>query len=375
MWIFIMLALLAIFIYGVVRLFPLDLTDEEKKLKDKKVTIYLLCNLLLMANMFGVMINFKKISNDTLAKVLLFFSSIYFIIIIYGAVVVLFRDIILFIIKRTRFKRAYKILKSKKFIRGLLVVLLVMAIGGYIAESFIVVKEYNVDINKKADKSEYTLVVLSDSHIGAGNTKEDFDEVVNMVNDINPDFIFLAGDMIDENTSDLNVEYFVNSIKKMKSNYGIFSVYGNHERHSQDKLFEMFKDTGVSILQDDAVTIQGINIIGRKDYYSEGASITDVIDKYNVDTSKPTIVLEHEPKQYDILKKCGIDLVLSGHTHGHQLPGAYPFLALANDMVYGYDKFDNMNAIVSAGTGNWGIRFTTPGNNEVVKITLNLEAL
>ena len=351
MWIFIILAILAIFICGVVRLFPLDLTDEEKKLKDKKVTIYLLCNLVLMANMFIVMMNFRKISNDTLAKVLLFFSSVYFIIIIYGSVVVLFRDIILFVIKRTRFKRAYKILKSKKFIRGLLVVLLVMAIGGYIAENFIVVKEYNVDINKKAYKSEYTLVVLSDSHIGAGNTKEDFDEVVNMVNDINPDFIFLAGDMIDENTSYL------------------------HERHSQDKLFEMFKDTGVSILQDDAVTIQGINIIGRKDAYSEGASITDIIDKYNVDTSKPTIVLEHEPKQYDILKKCNIDLVLSGHTHGHQLPGAYPFLALANDMVYGYDKFDNMNAIVSAGTGNWGIRFTTPGNNEVVKITLNLEAL
>ena len=214
MWIFIILAILAIFICGVVRLFPLDLTDEEKKLKDKKVTIYLLCNLVLMANMFIVMMNFRKISNDTLAKVLLFFSSVYFIIIIYGSVVVLFRDIILFVIKRTRFKRAYKILKSKKFIRGLLVVLLVMAIGGYIAENFIVVKEYNVDINKKAYKSEYTLVVLSDSHIGAGNTKEDFDEVVNMVNDINPDFIFLAGDMIDENTSDLNVEYFVNSIKK-----------------------------------------------------------------------------------------------------------------------------------------------------------------
>ena len=171
-------------------------------------------------------------------------------------------------------------------------------------------------------------------------------------------------------SSDENIDYILNKFSQFKSKYGTYVILGNHEIYSGKDVSKLYKKYGINYLEDEAVTIGGITIVGRKDLFADALDFNDLVTKCDVDFSKPVIVLSHEPLEFKELSKCGVDLVLSGHTHGEQLPGTYPFIMLANDMDYGLEKYDDMNAIVSSGAGQWGFKYSFPSDNEIVHIRL-----
>ena len=180
--------------------------------------------------------------------------------------------------------------------------------------------------------------MITDTHMGIGANKKSVDDIVKKNNKIEPDFIFLTGDIIDENTSDENVNYILDAFSKMRSKYSIYAVLGNHEGFRGGEADQLFKKYGINILQDEIQMANGITIVGRKDYYSNRYDFKNIVSKYQIDFSKPVIVLTHEPLEYNTLSEYDVDLVLSGHTHGEQFPVTYTFVKMANDMVYGLEN-------------------------------------
>ena len=92
----------------------------------------------------------------------------------------------------------------------------------------------------------------------------------------------------------------------------------------------------------------------------------------NLDTSKYSIVLDHQPHDYDNQAAAKVDLVLSGHTHGGQF---FPINYVGewsgeNDKTYGLETRDVTNFIVTSGISDWAIKFKTGCKSEYVVIDI-----
>ena len=94
----------------------------------------------------------------------------------------------------------------------------------------------------------------------------------------------------------------------------------------------------------------------------------------NLDSDKFSIVLDHQPQDYNTQAESGVDLVLSGHTHGGQL---FPLMTIENlthitldDRVYGYEERDKTRFIVTSGISDWAIKFKTGCRSEYVMLEI-----
>ena len=117
-------------------------------------------------------------------------------------------------------------------------------------------------------------------------------------------------------------------------------------------------------------------IIGRADKseeYNSGRKTMEELTE-GLDQDKFAIVLDHQPDDYSAQAESGVDLVLSGHTHGGQL---FPLMNIENmvditpdDRVYGYEKRDNTNFIVTSGISDWAIKFKTGCKSEYLIVDI-----
>ena len=371
LWLLLMIIILFILLSGIVMFFPFNLKGKSKKYSAITISIYALFQIILLGNMIGSTMFFKEISNVYIQNIMLFFAAIYFIVITYGSLLLLIRKFLVFLLKKTKKKKTLEVINSKKIVGCILILMSVVGILGYTNANKINVKTYEISSEKELDKENYDIVMITDTHMGTGANKKIVDDIVKKTNKIEPDFIFLTGDIIDENTSDENVNYILDAFSKMKSKYGIYAVLGNHEIYRGGDEGKLFKEHGINILQDEIVSVSGMTIVGRKDYYTERKEFREIVSTNEINFSEPVVVLTHEPLEYKSISKYNVDLVLSGHTHGEQFPGTYIFVKMANDMVYGLGKFNNMNAIVSSGAGEWGFHYTFPSKNEILHIKIN----
>lgn len=371
LWLLLMIIILCILLFGIVMFFPFNLKGKSKKYSAITISIYALFQIILLGNMIGSTMFFKEISNVYIQNIMLFFAAIYFIVITYGSLLLLIRKFLVFLLKKTKKKKTLEVINSKKIVGCILILMSVVGILGYTNANKINVKTYEISSEKELDKENYDIVMITDTHMGTGANKKIVDDIVKKTNKIEPDFIFLTGDIIDENTSDENVNYILDAFSKMKSKYGIYAVLGNHEIYRGGDEGKLFKEHGINILQDEIVSVSGMTIVGRKDYYTERKEFREIVSTNGINFSEPVVVLTHEPLEYKSISKYNVDLVLSGHTHGEQFPGTYIFVKMANDMVYGLGKFNNMNAIVSSGAGEWGFHYTFPSKNEILHIKIN----
>ena len=160
----------------------------------------------------------------------------------------------------------------------------------------------------------------------------------------------------------------------------IYYIAGNHDVYedmafTEEELFKALEDNGVSVLRDDVVlTAGGYYIIGRKDA-SENRKIMAELFK-EVDPSKYTIVLDHQPNDFNRESQAGADLVLAGHMHGGYL---FPMRLAAplltgffgdSDRIEGTETRNNTTFIVSSGAGTWGCSFKTGAISEYVIIDI-----
>ena len=217
------------------------------------------------------------------------------------------------------------------------IIFTIIIINGFYGMSHIDQTEYNLTTNKIGNNS-YSILFISDVHYNPDKNPQLIKESISKMNELKPDIVILGGDIVDERTPKDSMKEIIKELGSINSTYGTYYIYGNHDKRPDTEFCENGKRTftdkelnqaitssGIKILEDKKVIINDdLVLIGREDRnqnkFTERANITDMLNKS--DYSKYIVVLDHQPipKQEDLGD--GIDLQLSGHTHGGQI---FPF--------------------------------------------------
>ncbi|KAF0151115.1 MAG: metallophosphoesterase [Ignavibacteria bacterium] len=258
------------------------------------------------------------------------------------------------------------------------VLVLSSVIGGYINTKMIVVKKYSVDIKKNAGElKSLNLAVASDLHLGMINSYEFMYKVSEKINDLNPDVILLAGDIIDEDLGPV-IKYDVGEhLKRLKSKYGVYAVTGNHEFiGGSEQAVNYLQKHNINVLRDQALKINNaFYLVGREDSSSirfngkQRKELSEIMK--DVDKTFPVIMMDHQPHNLEQAARNGVDLQLSGHTHNGQLWPLNYIVEKIYELAWGYKVSENTHYYVSCGVGNWGPPVRTGSRPEIVNIKLN----
>lgn len=249
----------------------------------------------------------------------------------------------------------------------------VISVIGFINIGQIHSTTYDVTINKPSSVKKLNIAFIADIHAGAGTWKYSYEDLTEALKNADPDILLIGGDLFDETTSKQDAEYVKAVIRRIRPQYGIYFVFGNHDDYKDETTANVMEELGVTILQDETVTIGGaIELIGRMDPVAETLDIDELIKKEDIDMGKPVIVLQHRPIEYQKLADTGCDLVMSGHTHGFNIP-QFAGNVTRFDMLQGIKKYGDMTAIVTSGVSAWGFHYKWPAKSEVVNIRLSFE--
>jgi uncharacterized protein len=235
----------------------------------------------------------------------------------------------------------------------------------------------NVDVKIKDLAKPYSIVQLSDLHIGGLINQHYIKQMVEKVNRLKPDLVVITGDLVDIKIE--NAMGALRELQKLDSIYGTYFIVGNHEYfHGIEKIIDTVKSLGIKVLENENLYIgekgKGFNLAGVYDWFGYR------VDRYkpdiqkameNKDENSPTILLAHQPRYIEEVKN-GVDLILSGHTHGGQL---YPFrflVRLVQPYISGLHQHNkDLQIYVSRGTGFWGPPMRLGSKAEITYLKLS----
>jgi len=221
-------------------------------------------------------------------------------------------------------------------------------------------------------RSELTLVSVSDIHMGVLIGKERIQKMVDTINQMKPDIIILAGDILEEGQAPIFKFDIGSPLKELKAPLGVYAIPGNHEYIGGIKTAKQYiTSLNINWLQDTVVSPDtSFYLIGRNDRQDNAhrKSLKDLL--VGIDSSKYTILLDHQPHNLKEAFDNHIDFQISGHTHSGQF---WPFTHLINsiyELSHGYLKKGNTNYYVSSGFGTWGppVRICTTPEIVVIRV-------
>jgi predicted MPP superfamily phosphohydrolase len=240
------------------------------------------------------------------------------------------------------------------------------------------INKVELNIAKSAQNMKSLRIAMaSDIHLGTIVSNSRLEKFVNAINDINPDIILLAGDIVDEDIAPV-IENNLGELRiKLKSKYGTYAVTGNHEYIGGVKeAVDYLTAHKINMLSDQTIKIaDAFYIAGREDrtirQYSGKMrkSLNDILS--GIDRKLPVILIDHQPFSLHVASEAGVDLQLSGHTHHGQL---WPFNFLTSaiyELSYGYLHKGKTHFYVSSGYGTWGPPVRTSARPEIVDVTLH----
>ncbi|MCW1352292.1 metallophosphoesterase [Campylobacter jejuni] len=235
----------------------------------------------------------------------------------------------------------------------------------------------SVDIHLAKLDRDLKIAMLTDIHLGKNLHKDFLDKLIVEVNLQKPDMVVIVGDLIDTNPKEL--QNYISRLNDLNSTYGTFYALGNHEYyHGIEEVLDLLKKyTNMKILLNQNLDLGFINIAGLGDLagLSKGLYAPDLARvKVDLNTSKPSILLAHQPKTALLYDLSDFDLVLSGHTHGGQI---FPFMFLVKlqqGFIRGlYNLGENTKLFVSSGAGFWGPSLRVFAPNEIAILNLKGE--
>lgn len=214
-----------------------------------------------------------------------------------------------------------------------------------------------------------TAALVSDVHLGNYRAIGFSRRVVKMVHRLNPDVVFIAGDLYDGTPADL--ARLAEPLGMLKPPLGAFFVEGNHEEFSDhSKYLEAVAATGVRVLENEKVVVDDLQIVGvtYRDA-THGEHFRKTLRRTGFDRGQAAILLTHAPDRVQVSAEEGISLQLSGHTHHGQF---WPWTLAAERMygkfVYGLQRLGEMQIYTSTGAGTWGPPLRVGSNPEIVAI-------
>jgi predicted MPP superfamily phosphohydrolase len=222
----------------------------------------------------------------------------------------------------------------------------------------------------------FTIVQLTDLHVGMTIDRDFVQRVVDRTNALSPDLIVFTGDFVDGRVEDLRDE--IAPLKTLRSKHGVFAVTGNHEYYSGvDPWIAEISSLGARYLRNERVTIgEGdatFELAGVDDHAAKGDGHGEDLPKATGgrDPSRALVLLAHQPRQVRRAAKHGVDLQLSGHTHGGQIwPWHYIVKIQQGGLLAGRYEFEGTQLYVSRGCGYWGPPVRVLAPLEITRVIL-----
>ncbi|MER5375722.1 metallophosphoesterase [Streptomyces sp. NPDC002553] len=201
----------------------------------------------------------------------------------------------------------------------------------------------------------YRIAVVSDIHLGPVLGRDFARKVVDTINSTQPDLIAVVGDLVDGSVKDLGPA--AAPLAGLKARHGSFFVTGNHEYFSgAEQWVEEVRRLGLLPLENARTELPWFDLAGVNDVAGESEGHGPDFGKAlgDRDTARACVLLAHQPVQIHDAVEHGVDLQLSGHTHGGQLWPGSVIAAAANPTVAGLERYGDTQLYVSRGAGAWG---------------------
>lgn len=220
------------------------------------------------------------------------------------------------------------------------------------------VARVRVALPKLGPGARYRIVQLTDVHVGPTIGKGFIEAIVEEVNRLDADAVVITGDLVDGTVDRLREH--VAPLAGLRSREGTFFVTGNHEYYSgADAWIAHLATLGVRVLANERVSLAGaaLDLAGVHDHASKsfpghGEDVPKALA--GRDAARAVVLLAHQPKTVLEAARHGVDLQLSGHTHGGQLFPFAPLVRLQQPYVSGLHVHEGTHLYVSNGTGYWG---------------------
>ena len=219
------------------------------------------------------------------------------------------------------------------------------------------------------------VALVTDLHAGPIREASFTRRVVDLVNAQRPDVVVLGGDLVDGRVAQIGD--VLAPLADLRAPLGVYAVSGNHEFISQeaDAWLAYWETLGVRVLRNEHVGIErggaSLTLAGVHDLTGRGTDASDAAGALEgVDPAGFTIVVAHQPKTAENVQGRGVDLQLSGHTHGGQ---AWPFrylVPLQQPVLDGLATVGDVPVLTSRGAGAWGPPVRVLAPPEVPVVTL-----
>ena len=227
----------------------------------------------------------------------------------------------------------------------------------------------------------FTIGLVSDIHSSSFMTKKQMDGYCGALQSLGTDLIAIPGDFVNSQTEE--VYPFAESFSALHAPCGVYGVMGNHDFYAPDpeRVAKEVDACGVRLLRNDNVIIVkngarfaliGIDDVGRPDRAASHMQIA----MHGIPEAIPRLLLCHRPYFLGEASAMGMDLVLSGHTHGGQIvlgrigPVVLTPAAIASPYIWGTYSRGRTQMYVSRGIGTVGLPMRVNCPPEITRITL-----
>lgn len=317
-------------------------------------------------------------------------------IMLYSLLYVVLFDLLRLIAKHTKLKNTLLFSRGSVISIGSVVVACAVAtcLYGIFNARNIKVNEYSVTVNKSCGSDKHLKAVLvADLHMGYAIGLDHITNMVEKINQQDADIVIIAGDIFDNSYDGMDdPEGIKAQLKSIKSKYGVYAVYGNHDIDEKilmgftfdwggkqlhnEKMTNFMKECNIKLINDESVLINDeFYLVGRRDTDKPGtedgtrAEISELTK--DLDKTKPIFVLSHEPDELQKTADAGADIDFSGHTHDGQLFPGNLTIGLFWENPCGMIKKDNMYSIVTSGVGVYGTFMRVGTDAEICSVDID----
>lgn len=317
-------------------------------------------------------------------------------IMLYSLLYVVLFDLLRLIAKHTKLKNTLLFSRGSVISIGSVVVACAVAtcLYGIFNARNIKVNEYSVTVNKSCGSEKHLKAVLvADLHMGYAIGVDHITNMVEKINQQDADIVIIAGDIFDNSYDGMDdPEGIKAQLKSIKSKYGVYAVYGNHDidekilmgftfdwggkQLNSEKMTNFMKECNIKLINDESVLINDeFYLVGRRDTDKPGtedgtrAEISELTK--DLDKTKPIFVLSHEPDELQKTADAGADIDFSGHTHDGQLFPGNLTIGLFWENPCGMIKKDNMYSIVTSGVGVYGTFMRVGTDAEICTVDID----
>jgi len=228
------------------------------------------------------------------------------------------------------------------------------------------------------------IVQMCDLHIGGLLGRGFVEQVVDTCNRLEPDAIAIVGDLVDGSIEGLRPA--IAPMTNLRARHGVFFVTGNHEYYSSSGAGAWMREIermGIHVLSNRRLPVgppdAGFDMAGVPDHHagrfpSEGPG-EDVADAMaGRDPRRAVVLLAHQPIAIHQAAVHGVDLQLSGHTHGGQIWPWGAAVRLQQPYIRGLHRLRDTQIYISCGTGFWGPPMRLGAPAEITEIVLRSKA-